>query len=304
MLQSFSQAFAATANYAYLLDKDGHLIACNHNLLHALKLEKISTTAVGAIYQLFLENNFGNPEQLKLLKKTDIDCLMSSQPLKSPEPEPLWLHKEKTHWFEIHRTPLLDKKNAPLGLMVELVDVSDMLHLHEQLEKISAELKRSNAKAGGSIPIQSDKERHEIQFFESPKVLLIEDDELAQKAAKTAMLHCNFEVDTAKDEKEFEKKFKPGKYQIVFMDIGLGNTSGYMIAKQLRQKEQGTQHNVPIIAVTGFDPENLRHDCAYYQMEGAIQKPLSIEQVNQINQRYIRHIDIEISGLKTSKPDF
>ncbi len=52
--------------------------------------------------------------------------------------------------------------------------------------------------------------------------------------------------------------FKPGKYDLVLMDIGLEETSGYVVAKQLRKKEEKTKHHVPIIALTGFSAEVIR----------------------------------------------
>ena len=85
------------------------------------------------------------------------------------------------------------------------------------------------------------------------------------------------------------------------MDIGLEGTSGYMLAKEVRKLEQGSRYRVPIIALTGFDAEIVKSDCEYYQMEGAIHKPLTVEQVRQIIQHYIKHIDIDVAGLHQGK---
>lgn len=94
--------------------------------------------------------------------------------------------------------------------------------------------------------------------------------------------------------------FDPGKYDLVLMDIGLADTSGYVVAKQLRNKEKGTNHHVPIIALTGYEAEVVKYDCEQYFMEGAITKPLTSEQAEQIIQHYVYHMDVEVKGLKSS----
>lgn len=306
LLEFYHTAFHALDNYVYLLDNEGHLVSCNDNLLKVLNQEQITTNAVGVLYTLMLENHFGNQRQLAMHKKADIEALVSEQPVNAEKPVDFWLNKEKTHLFNVTRTPLHSSSGQPLGLLVEMTDVTETIYLQEQVDKIRKELEHRNTKAvdnlAYSVAPHASKPKEDMLEQSSPLVLIIEDDDIAQKAAKSVLMHCNFDVHLAHDEDEFKTMFTPGKYQLVLMDIGLEDTSGYMIAKEIRKLEHDTEFNVPIIALTGYDPKHLAGDCDYYSMEGAIQKPLTVEQVAQINQRYIRNIDIKITGFEPARP--
>lgn len=303
----YQYAFKDLVNYTYILDTEGQLIFCNAKLLKVFNLDKIPNPTIGLLYSLMLDNHFGNPYQLASLKKMDIESLVSESPSYSEHPVEFWLNNEKTHLFDIKRSPILGSSGQSQGLLVELIDVTEKIYLHEQLDKIRKELAQKNSKASGVIPPSpfSFNRKNALQetTAQSPLVLVIEDDEVAQKSVKSVLMHCNFNVHFAHNEAEFNALFEPGKYQLVLMDIGLEETSGYMVAKSIRKIEANTEYSVPIIALTGYDPKNLTGDCKYYTMEGAIQKPLTVIQASEINQRYIHHIDISITGLEAAKPN-
>lgn len=135
-----------------------------------------------------------------------------------------------------------------------------------------------------------------------PKVLMIEDNAIAQKAVQALLMQLDCQVDVADSGEKAVSLFKPGKYDLIFMDIGLEDGSGYVVSKKLRQIEDGSGFRVPIIALTGYEADVVKMDCNDYFMEGAITKPLTSEQARQIIEHYIYHMDIPISGLKTTKP--
>ncbi|MCC5791365.1 MAG: response regulator [Legionellaceae bacterium] len=291
--QLYADAFSFIPGYLYILDKDGKLVNCNNNLLKKLGIDNLQDHEVGAIYRLMQEQGFGNEYQLVQHKKADIQSLMSEKPHHSEQPIPLWLDQKETRWFKVGRMPLRDPQGQIEGLLVTLTDITDQEHLQEQLSKLKKELQRNNQHAGESFNFNTD----DFASDTPPRVLLIEDNFLAQKAAKSVLMSCDCVVDVVSNEKELKSLFVPGHYQLVLMDIGLEGSSGYMLAKELRRLEQGSKHRVPIIALTGFDAEVVQADCEHYHMEGAIHKPLTVEQARQIIQHYIKHIDVEVSGL-------
>lgn len=304
LLNLYHKSFQASAQYAYILDRDGHLLDCNKNLMKVLGCDSLDTHAVGAIYKLMLDKQFGNEQQLMTLKETDIDKLVGHDTEVHENRMPLLINKKTSLQFKVTRTPLFNDKQEQTGMLVCLQDITREVVLEEQFAKVKAQLARENAKIGESGSYSSTLLFSGIEDddMHSPRVLLVEDDPGAQKAAKSVLLSCNFEVHIASNEKEFNKLFKPGKFNLVLLDIGLEETSGYMIAKAIRKKEKNTEFRVPIVAVTGYDPKNLSGDCAHYSIEGAIQKPLSISQAAQMNQRYIKNIDIDVTGLEPARP--
>ena len=297
LFQLYADAFSFVPGYLYILDTSGKLLNCNNNLLKKLGMDTLEDHGIGVIYKRMLEKGFGNEQQLLQFKKDDINTLLSEKPHTSDEPVPLWLHHEETRWFKVSRIPLRNENDKIEGLLVMMTDISEQKHLQEQLAKLKKELQNSNRRVAAKF----DFDTQEFETEASPRVLLIEDNFLAQKAAKSVLMSCDCDVDVVTNEKELKAEFEPGKYQLLFMDIGLEGTSGYMLAKEVRKLEQGSRYRVPIIALTGFDAEIVKSDCEYYQMEGAIHKPLTVEQVRQIIQHYIKHIDIDVAGLLQGK---
>ena len=318
-LNVYIEAFRQMPGFVYLLDNNGVLVACNHNLLQLLALETVDTTTVGAIYQIMVEHGYWNEDQAQLFKQSDINARVSGQSKTDQKELPVFDDKGNIIFFKSTRIPLIENSGKVSGLLVILSDITDQKHMAEQLETIKKELQTYNSKeikenthtppvSAQTKPAsakngseQTVEKKHSTKPEYSPKILLIEDNTIAQQAAKSVLMSGNCLVDIVDNELTFNTIFQPGKYDLVFMDIGLENTSGYAFAKQLRKKEQGSGHKVPIIALTGFDPDLVSLDCGYYQMEGAIGKPLKLEQVRQLIQYYIHHIDIEVSDLKRSK---
>ena len=56
---------------------------------------------------------------------------------------------------------------------------------------------------------------------------------------------------------------------------------------------------MPIIALTGYEADVVKYDCRHYFMEGAISKPLTSEQAEQIIKHYVYHLDVPVRGLKS-----
>ncbi|WP_232220555.1 response regulator [Legionella tunisiensis] len=61
---------------------------------------------------------------------------------------------------------------------------------------------------------------------------MIEDNTIAQKAAQSLLMQLDCQVDVAESGDKAALLFQPGKYDLVFMDIGLEDTSGYVVAKK------------------------------------------------------------------------
>jgi CheY-like chemotaxis protein len=129
-----------------------------------------------------------------------------------------------------------------------------------------------------------------------PKVLIVEDNETAKKVATNLFENLNCKVDAVNSGAEAMNIFKPGKYSLVIMDIGLADSSGYLLSRKFREMEEKTKHHTAIIALTSYKPENVKNDCIFYKMEGVVAKPLSEEQANQIIERFVYKSENMIDG--------
>lgn len=141
---------------------------------------------------------------------------------------------------------------------------------------------------------------HEDQLnFEKmhQKILLVEDDKIAQTVVLKLLSNLACEVDLAVNGGSALDQFVPGKYDLVLMDLGLPDMMGDEVAKQMRIREQGSGFHVPIIAVTAHPLPPTIEECRVAGMEGVLSKPLSPKQAAQLMQRYIRLKPVVVEGL-------
>jgi CheY-like chemotaxis protein len=288
--QYYHNIIARLPNFVYLLDKNGIITDCNDNILTLLKIENINHLTE-TVYHRLVHHAQWPAKCVSTLRHKDKKALLS--PIATYEtPEPLVIDETgQAIYYLVTRIPLLDNTDNIIGLLVILTDTST----YRQLAELSNSSTNVAQLSSPSSMIVASNNRPQLP----PNILLIEDNFVAQKAGQSLLTRLNCNVEIADSGEKASLLFEPGKYDIVFMDIGLEDTSGYVLAKNIRQMEKNSDYHVPIIALTGYEAEVVKYDCIDYFMEGAITKPLTSEQAKQIIQHYIYHIDISIRGLKT-----
>lgn len=289
--QIYASAFSKTGDFLYILDKNGFLIDCNHNLLRFLGFSHIEDKTIGAIYEMMHKQGLWTSEQIEKFQQQDIDVMMSGR--SRVEEQAMINNHGSILYFEISRLPLADKSGNALGLLVVLRDLTKQKQLNTQLRNIKSQLRYSNP-----LAVSSPEKGTQINAL---KILLIEDNLVAQKAEKTVLMSCKCLTDVVATPKQADELFKPGKYDLVLMDLTLEEGDGYQLTASLRKREQGSNFRVPIIALTGHDPTVVGFNCEDAEMDGILRKPLTIEQAKQLIQRFIRHINVDVKGLKEFK---
>lgn len=288
--QYYMDIITCMPNIVYILDKNCTFTGGNNNFLKLLGL-KNTEELLGNTYKQITKLVPWSEERMQLFKRDDINVLLSGEAVYNEEEAPVFDQQRGIIYYLSTRIPLFDKDKNVIGLVGILVDISERKKMEEQLSKIKEQLQQKNAKPQETLVNIDDKK--------TPKVLMIEDNTIAQKAAQSLLMQLDCQVDVADSGDKAAFLFEPGKYDLVFMDIGLEDTSGYVVAKKIRQMEKDTGQRVPIIALTGYEADVVKYDCVDYFMEGALTKPLTSEQAKQIIQHYIYHIDIPVRGLKS-----
>lgn len=134
---------------------------------------------------------------------------------------------------------------------------------------------------------------------DSPRVLVVEDTEVIQFVTKSLFNTAGFFVDIASTGEEAVEMFEPGKYGLIYMDIGLPKMNGYETAQAIRAKEitLKAQEQVPIIALTGHGAVDVQAFCGEAGMQGVLSKPLSREQAEMVWKHFKIDANISIPGL-------
>jgi len=117
------------------------------------------------------------------------------------------------------------------------------------------------------------------------EVLVVEDDILAQMVAKFILQDFNCRVDIAKSENEALGKANIIKYQLIFIDLGLGKSDGFTVIKKI--KEHSKNMNTPIFILTAHRTIDLQQKAASVGIDEFITKPLEKEKVVEIINKYV-----------------
>ncbi|MBN9230281.1 MAG: response regulator [Legionella sp. 40-6] len=277
----YMEIINAMPNIVYWIDKECRLQGCNKKFQKLLGLNKLKDFD-GTPYDKML--NFGRwPEKIvDEFKLDDMNALFTKEAVFDKQAPAITL-KQKTHHFLVQRTPMHNLEKEVIGLIVILTE--------KNLDLKTVEISNSLSEPQHvKIPTESKNQL--------PNVLMVEDNIIAQQVEKSLLTSLNCTVDIAATADDAINIFQPGKYDLVLMDIGLEDSSGYLVAKKIRQKESSTKHHVPIIALTGYEAEIIKDDCQHYFMEGAITKPLTSEQAQQLIQHFIYRMDVSVNGLK------
>ncbi|RUR12707.1 response regulator [Legionella sp. km772] len=281
--QHYMDIINSIPDAVYWTDENCNLSGCNLHFLDLLGLKNPGDLK-GTPYDL-LRNHAHWPEgRIDTLKLDDMNVVFSGNAQYHVEEQ--FTLANKTLYFKINRVPMYDEQRRIIGLVVVLTNNTELKQAEEKLKRYESNKKVQTAET----PIKN----HRL-----PKVLMIEDNLIAQNVERALLTALNCQVDIADTGDKALQLFNPGKYDLVLMDIGLEDTSGYVVAKNLRNKEKDTAHHVPIIALTGYEAEVVKYDCGQYCMEGAITKPLTSQQAEQIIKHFIYNMDIEVSGLKS-----
>lgn len=168
--------------------------------------------------------------------------------------------------------PMTERDAAKAGgffeCMIKPVHPTELLtNLTASWEKWQARLKPQQA----IIPLETA-----AQF----KVLLVEDDPIIQKVHSAMLKKIGCKLDIANNGAEALEMYNNG-YDIIFMDVGLGEISGMEVATEIRRREQNSAH-MPIIAMTGYGDEDSKNSCLTSGMDDIIVKPTTPEVLKQV----------------------
>lgn len=106
------------------------------------------------------------------------------------------------------------------------------------------------------------------------RVLLVEDNLLAQLAAKSILLSLDLKLDAASCGSEALGLANTHSYDLILMDIGLGDLTGFEVARQIRSNSP-LNKKTPIYALTG--QEEINEPLTSYGINGYIIKPMTRE---------------------------
>lgn len=83
-----------------------------------------------------------------------------------------------------------------------------------------------------------------------PKILVVDDEADILKSVSFRLQKAGYEVVTAADGQAALEAFEANRPDLILLDVKLPRVDGYDVCRQIREREQGLAHHVPIIFST------------------------------------------------------
>lgn len=182
----------------------------------------------------------------------------------------------------LHNGPLSDHSGLGLGLAVS--------------QKLAMLL-------NGSITVQSELGRGSTFFVDIPlrlptetvkpepepersrgRILVVDDNSVAQTIASHALRRRAFEVQCAGDGLAALKAASQCAFDLILLDLQMPGLDGFQTVERLRQMPRYVE--TPIVAVTANCSEDYRDKCRRYGMQGFLAKPVRTKDLVQTVEQY------------------
>lgn len=137
-------------------------------------------------------------------------------------------------------------------------------------------------------------EAAEEKDSESPKeernrILVVEDNAVNQKVALLMLEKIGYKADVASNGREAVDILKNRKYDIIFMDVQMPEMDGFAATEFIRSKETDAALNREsvIVAMTAHAVKGDREKCLDIGMDDYISKPISIDKLRQVIDKWM-----------------
>jgi two-component system, sensor histidine kinase and response regulator len=113
------------------------------------------------------------------------------------------------------------------------------------------------------------------------KVLLVEDNVVNQKVARSFLERLGCDVAVAGNGLEAVQAFAQGRFDLVLLDLQMPLMDGYAATSCLRKLEQN-RHRTPIVALTASAMTGQRERCLEAGMDELLTKPLDVKRLRAV----------------------
>ena len=119
------------------------------------------------------------------------------------------------------------------------------------------------------------------------KILLVEDEPIVAKVHRAMLEKIGYLVTVANTGNTAVALAKNDFFNIIFMDIGLPDISGFDVTKNIREFHRNKNLHIPIIGLTGYVQQEYKIKGLEAGMDAVETKPISMEDLKNIVEKYL-----------------
>jgi len=140
----------------------------------------------------------------------------------------------------------------------------------------------------GAIPLVTRFSLHDAREPDAClRVLLAEDNLVNQRLAVRLLEKRGHRVVVAATGLEALKALEKESFDLVLMDVQMPEMDGLEATAIIREKEKGTGHRQPIVALTAHAMKGDREKCIEGGMDGYLSKPIRPQELDQLLEIYM-----------------
>lgn len=136
----------------------------------------------------------------------------------------------------------------------------------------------------------------------TPKILLVDDDELSRRMMELVLSGEGYRFETASNGLEAVDAMKSQAFDIVLMDLQMPLMDGFEAARTIRDNEAENEHT-PIVALTAMLFEDEIKRCLSAGMDECITKPINTDQLFRLIESYMNRSKNTVTLTKTQEEE-
>ncbi|MES2141381.1 MAG: ATP-binding protein [Pseudomonadota bacterium] len=166
-----------------------------------------------------------------------------------------------------------------------------LIPFHKSLLTVENELEKAHSYEMDVCAV--DKKAENIAILQGERiaiesrVLVVEDNLIAEKIAQVVMSKLNCEIDIAGDGKTALAYIKKKPYDLILMDIDLPDNDSCEVIRRIRLNQCKRNPLIPIIGLTAYISTDKKRNCLIAGMNTIYKKPLTSDKAVQILNAFI-----------------
>ncbi|WP_372904899.1 response regulator [Rhodohalobacter sp.] len=144
-------------------------------------------------------------------------------------------------------------------------------------------------KAVGFKTLKSSETDSIKESFSGDKILIVDDYTVNRRIVKGMMKKLGVDADEAEDGSEALEMINQNNYSAVFMDVHMPGMGGLEATRRIREHDEKSKRDVPIIAITASVLDRDIEECKQAGMDGFIAKPFTYDELYNSFKEFIKN---------------